>query len=151
MEEIVQKVKEIIEPVFRQGHYHLVEIELRGTGNNRVLSIYVDTDQGITLKEVTELTREINDLLDIHDLIPGKYRLEVSSPGLTRPLKHLWQFRKNIGRELKIRFTEQPNTQAKLRGELVSVSENEIQVKSGENVISIPYASIVEAKIVIKF
>ena len=100
------KIKEIIAPLFEGNHLLLVDLELRGNRGSRVLNVYADTMQGITLDEITKLTREINDLLDIHDVIDGAYRLTVSSPGIDRSLQHHWEFEKNIGRNLRIIFEE---------------------------------------------
>ncbi len=146
MNEIVEKVKKIIRPLFDETYYHLVDVELRGSGPSQVLAIYADTDSGITLKEITWLTQQIGDLLDMNDVIPGRYRLEVSSPGIGRPFKYLWQYRKNIGRILNVIYETSPEEKKEVRGTLQSVTEKEITLKVDREEIVIPIDLIIEAK-----
>ncbi len=150
VEEIIEKVRELISPLFDEHYFHLVDIELRGHLNNRVLTIYADTEAGITLEEITTLTREISDLLDVHDVIPGSFRLEVSSPGVNRPLTQPWQFRKNIGRFLKIKLTEGEHKK-RIVGQLEAVEEDHIQLKVGKEIQTIPFTAIQEAKVEIRW
>ena len=96
MQDKINKIKGLIKPLFDQKGIYLVEIELRGHINNQVLSVYADTETGITMQQITEISREISDILDIEDLIKGKYRLNISSPGIDRPLTEPWQYRRNI-------------------------------------------------------
>ena len=115
-----------------------------------MLNIYADTFQGITLDEITKLTREINDLLDIHDVIDGAYRLTVSSPGIDRPLQNPWEFQKNIGRNLRVVFEENSEEHETI-GKLTSVEENQIVLKSKKEEISIPINAISRAKVHLKW
>ncbi len=148
--EIEEKVREIILPLLEMEQVHLVELEIHGKSGNQVVNIYADTDQGITLAEITRLTREINDLLDMHDVIPGFYRLNVSSPGVDRPLKALWEFRKNLGRELRVVFRE--NEQEKeLTGKLLAAEEERILLQVKDEELSIPTASLIKARVQLKW
>lgn len=150
VEEIIDKVRELITPLFDEQYLHLVDVELRGHQNNRVLTIYADTEQGITLDEITYLTRQISELLDVHDVIPGSFRLEVSSPGVSRPLKFHWQFRKNIGRFLKIKYMENEKKQ-KVSGQLEAVTEDSLVLKVGQKQVTVPLTAIQEARVEIRW
>ncbi len=150
VEEIVEKVRELIAPLFDEQYLHLVDVQLRGHTNNRVLTIFADTEQGITLDEITRLTREISELLDVHDVIPGSFRLEVSSPGVNRPLTQPWQFRKNIGRFLKIKLLESEGKKS-LTGQLEAVEEGHIVLKTGKEQRTIPFSAIREARVEIRW
>ena len=151
VEEIIEKVRELISPLFDEQYLHLVDIELRGHRNNRVLTIYADTETGITLAEITALTREISELLDVHEeLIPGSFRLEVSSPGISRPLTRPWQFRKNIGRYLKIKLLESEGKK-NIVGLLEAVAEDHIVLTVGKETKTIPFSAIREAKVEIRW
>lgn len=151
VEEIIEKVRELISPLFDEQYLHLVDIELRGHRNNRVLTIYADTETGITLAEITALTREISELLDVHEeLIPGSFRLEVSSPGVSRPLTRPWQFRKNIGRYLKIKLLESEGKK-NIVGLLEAVAEDHIVLNVGKETKTIPFSAIREAKVEIRW
>ena len=146
MTEIIDKIIEIITPVFEKEQVHLVDIDLRGGGNSQVLSIYADTEAGITLEQITRLNREISDQLDMHDVIPGAYRLDVSSPGIDRPLKHLWQYRKNKDRFLQVNYLDEEKLK-EITAKLINVDENEIVLTSKKGRVTIPLSSIKKAKV----
>ncbi|RMH87330.1 MAG: ribosome maturation factor RimP [Calditrichaeota bacterium] len=150
MDPLVEKIREILQPIFDREQVYLVDMELRGNRGNQVLRILADTEQGITLEEITRLTREINDALDMYDPIPGSYRLEVSSPGLDRPLQHLWQFRRNIGRELKVLY-EESGERKKVIGALVAADEEQIVLQVAGEELSIPRSAIAQAKVRVKW
>jgi ribosome maturation factor RimP len=101
-EEKIAELRKLLDPILKQHKVYLVEMELRGQPNNQVLSVYLDTEAGITLQEIADITREFEGILDLEDPIPGKYRLDISSPGIDRPLTEDWQFKKNIGQNLQI-------------------------------------------------
>jgi ribosome maturation factor RimP len=150
MNDTEKKVRELISSLFDDVHLHLVDLEIRGKSGSQVVSVFADTGQGITLDEITRLTREINDLLDMHDVIRGAYRLDVSSPGIDRPLLALWEFEKNIGRDLRVIF-EEDNEQKEAAGTLISANEDEIVLKIKKDEIAIPLASIIKARVKLKW
>lgn len=95
------------EEITRRGLVLLALLQ-RGQHNTTVLEVIVDAERGVDLDEIAELSRAIGAILDeVEDQLPGRYRMEVSSAGLDRPLEHLWQYRKNIGRLLKITFDDE--------------------------------------------
>jgi len=150
MDEAIQKIKELILPLFQGEHRHLVDLEVRGKSGSQVISVYADTKDGITLDEITRLTREINDLLDTHDVIQGVYRLDVSSPGADRPLKALWEFEKNVGRDLRVIF-EDNGEENEATGKLSSVDETRVLLKLKNKDVAIPMASIKKAQVKLKW
>jgi ribosome maturation factor RimP len=95
------------EEIARRGLVLLALVQ-RGERNTTVVEIVVDAEKGVDLDEIAELSRWTSAMLDeVEEKLPGRYRLEVSSAGLDRPLEHLWQFRKNIGRLMKITFDDE--------------------------------------------
>ena len=117
---------------------------------NQVLNIYSDTKEGITLEQITQLNREISDVLDMDDAISGAYKLEVSSPGVDRPLESFWQYQKNIGRYLQVNFEENGILKEE-SGKLISVDENIITLeKEEERPVIIEIPTIKKAKVNIK-
>jgi ribosome maturation factor RimP len=146
MNEIAVKIKEFILPILDREGIHLVDLELRGYANNQVLSIFVDTDTGITLEQVANITREIEGILDLEDPIHGRYRLEVSSPGIDRPLTELWQFRKNIGRWLRVLYNDQ-NQKLEKTGLLKEIKEDRILLAEKKQELEIPLSQIIKAVI----
>ncbi len=146
MDSLVEEIEALVKPICERLGYYLVEVEVRGGFNNRVVAVYADTEQGITLDEITRLTREIEDVLEIRDPIEGSYRLEVSSPGLTRPLREIWQFRRNIGRQLRVVFDSEDGRKDFI-GILSEVREDGIALQLKKKLVSIPFETIVKAQV----
>lgn len=140
----IEKLKHIILPVLEAANVYLVEMQLRGQPNSQVLSIYLDTENGITLQQIADLTREIEGLLDLEDPIRGKYRLDVSSPGTDRPLTEIWQFRKNLGRNLHLVLQHQDGISEKA-GILRAVEEDHIVIVEKKSSWKIPLSEIKKA------
>jgi ribosome maturation factor RimP len=88
----------ITDPVF------MVDAEISGSGGSRIVRFVVDTDSGIKIDQLVKINRAIGNMLETEDLIPFKYRLEVVSPGLQRPVKHPRLLKKALGKELKVRY-----------------------------------------------
>ncbi|RMF56506.1 MAG: ribosome maturation factor RimP [Calditrichaeota bacterium] len=151
MEELISEIRRLIQPLFDEEYFHLVDIVIHGTPGNQVLKIYADTETGITLEELTRLTREINDILDVHDVIPGRYRMEVSSPGVNRFLQYTWEFRKNLGRELRVIYQPGEEEREEVRGILKSVTEDEIVIQQKKQEINIPRSTILKARVQLKW
>ncbi len=139
-----EEIRNLLMPVFQRMHIHLVDLELRGHYNSQVLTVFADTEMGITMDEIVHLTREIEDVLDMHQPIKGHYRLEVSSPGIGRPLREVWQFRKNQGRKLRV-LTSGPEGEKEYTGLLESVTDENIVLKIEKKEITIPLAEIHKA------
>jgi ribosome maturation factor RimP len=142
-----EEIKKLLQPLFDQKGIYLVDIELRGQPNSQVLSVFVDTDSGITMQQITDISREIADILDTEDPIKGKYRLDVSSPGIDRPLTEVWQYRKNMGRNLQITYYESDKI-LETNGILIEVAEGQILLKINDNIKYIPLSCI--HKVVVK-
>jgi ribosome maturation factor RimP len=114
----------------------------------------VDADNGIGIDEFSEISRKLSGLLDESGLIDGKYSLEVSSPGIDQPLKSVRQYRKNVGRKLKIKSKGEI-----LEGTLESVSENFVELalvigtgkKKETSIVQIPFSEIEKAFVLVSF
>jgi ribosome maturation factor RimP len=146
MRELINKITDIIKPVFETGDIYLVDIELKGKGKNQLLRIYADTERGISLSQITQLNNEISDLLDMNNIIPGAYRLEISSPGLDRPLKYLWQYKKNIDRYVQVHYWANENRK-EITGKLKSANNQEIKLELKKEELKIPFSAIIRTKV----
>lgn len=100
--ELFEQISGFTTPFLEPIKGYLVDLNLRGEGATTVLEVFVDTDKGITADECAEVSRSLSAEIERQSIFTGRYRIEVSSPGLERPLKLERQFRKNIGRQLKI-------------------------------------------------
>ncbi|MBM2845693.1 MAG: ribosome maturation factor RimP, partial [Bacteroidetes bacterium] len=112
------------------------------------IDVFVDAEDGITSETCSKLSRDIESAIDLQATIRGPYTLTVSSPGIARPLKFPWQYRKHIGRLLEVKMRSESGVRGK-SGKLLSVDEKGValeQIKKGEQV-HIDFAEIVEAKV----
>lgn len=123
-----ERVQALAEPVCAADGVELVDVELTGG----VLRLTVDRDGGLDLDVISGLTRRLSRLLDDEDPIPGRYTLEVSSPGLERRLRTPAHFRRAVGEQVNLRTT--PGTEAgrRLRGTLVAADDDGVTVQVGE-------------------
>lgn len=147
-DETTRRVKELVDEVIAGTDIFVVDLEVRGSGGSRVVDIYVDSDENLSIKRLAEVNREVGFLLDVEDLIPGRYNLNVSSPGLDKPLRLPRQYRKNIGKPLRVHYNKPDGAgTTEIEGELVDVDDVAIEVNDGGDVRSIPFEDIVWAKI----
>ncbi len=102
-EEYEQKAEALLMPVIKAGNYELVDVEYVKEAGTWYLRAYVDKEGGITIDDCEKVSRAFSDLLDREDFIEDAYILEVSSPGLGRPLKKEKDYKRSMGKELEIR------------------------------------------------
>jgi len=146
MNALEEQINQISRSLCERNGLYLIETELLGGKNNRLIRVVVDTEPGITLAETTLLTRQLNDELENKQELLDGYRLEVTSPGLHRPLQYIWQYRRNVGRKLWVVY-EMEGERCEFTGELVHVSPANIILKSKTKEKNIPLESIQTAKV----
>jgi len=98
------KIEEIAAPFLQTIDAFIVDIHIINDGQRKVVQLFVDTDTGITIGQCTDLNRNIGEALELQNIIPSSYVWEVSSPDITKPLTLLRQYRKNIGRQFRVRY-----------------------------------------------
>jgi len=127
---------------------HLVDMVVRGDRGKQVIEVYIDNETGVTSDLCAEVSRSLIDLIDRSGHIPGPYRLDVSSPGIDRPLRHAWQFRKHAGRNVEVTRSRTSGTES-LRGVLAGCDDAGITLDpgSGASPQNIPYGQIVEVRV----
>ncbi len=145
------KIKELAQPIVEQEDMFLVDLEEKSGGGERVLWVYVDSEEGdVNVEACTRISRELGFVLDAHELFGSRYRLNVSSPGLSRPLTDRRQYLKNRGRLAKVKYKTSEGYQ-KTRGIVKEVTENHIVIEISENESKkIGFDQLVETKIVPK-
>ncbi len=125
------KLQEILEPVVRSEGLVLVELQWRHESSGQVLRLFVDRPEGgVTLDECALVNRQAGDLLDVEDLVPGRYHLEVSSPGLTRRLKTPRDFEIFAGRPVRVVYLDQEGKSRTLKGMLRGLQGQEVLVEA---------------------
>lgn len=102
----IEKVCGLVTPILQDAALELVDLEFRHEGRDWVLRIFIDKDGGVTLDDCVEVSREVGAVLEIEDVIETSYRLEVSSPGLDRPLKRPQDYERFAGSLVKVKTYE---------------------------------------------
>ncbi len=132
--------------------YEIVDINLSGSGKRVILRITLDKEGGITLDDCEVFSRRLEGLLDVEDPLKGPYTLEVSSPGLDRPLKRINDFKKSIGKLVRIITKERINNQTFFVGRLEDVRDSSIILSTTKKgavpeEVAIPYNLITKANL----
>jgi ribosome maturation factor RimP len=150
---VTQRVWELAEPVVLAAGLEVVDVQYRPEGGRLVLRLLVDRPAGgVTLDEITRVARELGDVLDAHDPVPGSYHLECSSPGLNRPLVREAHFARAVGRRVRIRTREPIGPRRQFRGRLAEVTAEGVTVVETDDAASfIPFAAIERANIEYEF
>ncbi len=150
-----QNVKKIVSRIERLGvslcesyGIELIHVECRREPNGRIIRVFIDKPGGVTLNDCVEISRQLNDLIDVHLEIESQYNLEVSSPGINRPLYKPHDFDKFSGNRVKI-VTEEPlNGQRNFTGTLLGISREVVSLHMSGQDIAIPFEKITKAQLV---
>jgi len=144
-------VKELVIPILEREALELVDIEFKREVRGWVLRIYIDKEGGVSLNDCTLVSQQLGDVLDVEDPIDTPYILEVSSPGLTRPLKGTKDYQRYIGRLVKIKTYKEIYGKKVFIGELSGLKEGIVNIKIDKKVYEIPYGLIASAHLEVDF
>ena len=142
---------ELITPIVEESNYELVDVEYKNEAGGMVLRVYVDKLGGITIDDCSIISRELSTVLDVNDLISNSYRLEVSSPGLRRPLKKKNDFEKYIERTVKIKTKELIMERKNFLGVLKGIENETVMIDIDGKMYTVPLDSIVKANLELEF
>lgn len=117
-----EQLSELLSPVVTAIGYEWVGVEYHPNSVNALVRVYIDKADGITLEDCVAVNEQVSGILDVEDPIPGKYTLEISSPGLDRPLFNLADFEKFIDADVKLRLSRPIARQRNFKGKIISVS-----------------------------
>jgi len=149
-EDILEQVRRIAGPLAVQEGLELVDVEFGGPGGHQTLRLFIDKAEGVTLDDCTSISRAVSAALDVEDPIVGAYDLEVSSPGLDRPLRTPEHFQKYAGARVKVKtyapISETDNRKTFI-GELRGFEDGLVMVDVDGTVFRIPHAQISKANV----
>lgn len=147
-EEIKIRLEGLLQPLAEAQGLELVDLELKRSLRGRTtLRLFLDRPGGITLDEIARFSRIAGELLDVHDLIPESYNLEVSSPGLTRELKKPRDYERYAGRLVRLTTRAPINGRQVHRGILRGLEDNRVSLEDNGQVYTIPLAEIARARL----
>ena len=148
---IQQTVTELVSPVVENLNYELVDVEYVKEGANWYLRVYIDKPGGISIDDCQAVSEQVSELLDKNDPIDQSYYLEVSSPGLDRPLKTEKDFTKYKGELVEVKVFQPIDGKKIFEGELVGLMDNFIVISQGGHDVQFERDKVAVVKRVIKF
>ena len=143
---LIEKIYQLVRPVAEELNYEIYHIEYVKENGEYYLRIYIDKEGGISLTDCESLSRRVSDIMDEEDPIPVAYFLEVSSPGLNRGLFTDEHYKKQIGKEVLIRFTKSLGGKKNIKGILKEVKEDSILVEA-DTLVEVPKDKIKSANL----
>jgi ribosome maturation factor RimP len=151
-EEIIQRVAEIARPILDSLGLELVEVGYSSGGQKGLLRVFIDKGEGVTLEDCEKVSQYLGHALDVEDPIPNAYTLEVSSPGLDRPLKRPEDFARSVGKLVRIKTLRPIEFDYTFIGRLTAVGESSIEIMMDNGkVLMIPYGEIAAARLEVEF
>ena len=148
---IRKKVMELAKEATEIAGVELFDVELLGQVRKMIVRVIIDSDKGVGIKDCERVSRQLEALLDIEDPIPGSYTLEVTSPGLDRPLRSIKDFEKFVGRLARVVTKEKIDNQTFFVGRIKAVNGENILLELDNKEIKIPYELISRARLEIEF
>ncbi len=139
----------LIQRLTDEHHLHLVELSLKKTSSRLIIRVFVDTEAGVTIDQCSALSRAIDREMEAAQLISEAYTLEVSSPGVDRPLTEPWQFQKHVGRRLKVAFINANKSPDEVGGKLDAIDGDWLVLHTGRKSkpteVRIPFDQVTKA------
>jgi ribosome maturation factor RimP len=139
------RIRNIVDTVISGAEVYIVDIEIKGRDGTRLVSVFLDSDIGVELDELARISREVGFLMESEEIVSGRYRLEVSSPGAERPLQLMRQYAKHIGRTLAIKM----EGGEEVRGLLSRAEDGVVTIERDKIEFGLAFDGIQEAKVVL--
>jgi len=147
---VIARVEDFIVPLLADMDVELVDIEFRREGHGWVLRLFIDRSGGVTLEDCTKVSREVSSYLEVEDPIEHAYHLEVSSPGLERPLKKERDFIRFSGRMARVKLREKRNDQRVFIGRLQGMENEEVLLEVDGRIERFLPADIARARLILE-
>jgi ribosome maturation factor RimP len=148
----LKQLEEILRPVVEGLGYELWGIEFRSRGTNSMLRIFIDdAENGISIEDCEKVSRQVSGVMDVEDPIQTEYTLEVSSPGMDRPLFRLEHYREFVGYTVKLRLRMAFEGRRKFQGLIKGVEDDDVIIQVDDHEYLLPFDSIEKASIVPTF
>jgi len=147
---VIEKIEACLMPIIGESGLELVEVEFRPSGKRWLLRIYIDKEGGVTIDDCAWVSRELGIVLDVEDIIEHPYRLEVSSPGLTRKLTRREDFVRYRGKRCRIITTESIAGRNEFTGEIGNITDDGVEISEKIDIFTIPICAIKRAHLEIE-
>ena len=142
------EIEQQIQHIVNDTGFELWACEYLAQGKHSVLRVYIDKPEGIRIEDCEAVSRELSSYLDVEEPIKGNYTLEVSSPGVPRPLFTTDHFRRYIHQTVSLKLIKPIDNSRKITGEIINVQDdNSIRLQTGDSVRDVPFSLIVKANL----
>ena len=145
------EVSRIVEPVLEEMDMELVDVEYVTERGRPILRVTIDKDGGVTIDDCAAVSREIGDLIEINDTLSGRYVLEVSSPGLNRPLKKEKDFVRAVGKKVRLKTVSPVDGRRNYRGTLLSFEDGNLLIDLENGQARLSLSDLEKANLVYEF
>ena len=146
-----ENIRNAAEQAVKDNGFFLIDINLRGFAKNRVIEVFIDGESYISAEDCAKVGRELNSLIQQGSLIDSAFRLEVSSPGVDRPLKFLKQFHKHLNKTFEVSYKQEDMELRTIIGKLTAIEGNNLIFSVRNSNLIIDFNNIIKAKVQISF
>ncbi len=145
---LLKSLEALLEPLLEERGIELVDIEQTRKGRKQWIRLFIDRiEGGISVEQCAKINQEFGRLLDVEELVPGSYILEVSSPGLDRRVRKLKDFKRFQGNRIRVQTLGKVDGQSRFRGQLKSSNESGIELELEDRIVQIPHEMIARANL----
>jgi ribosome maturation factor RimP len=148
---IVKQVESLIEPILEQMGYELVDVEYVSSFGRWVLRLFVDKEGGVTVGDCARISEELGDLIDVKEFIRHPYNLEVSSPGLDRPLRREKDLFRALGKRVKVRMAVPLEGRRNFTGILLRHGDGILHLEVDGREVALSWAGVAKANLIYEF
>jgi ribosome maturation factor RimP len=145
---IKSDIQELLLPLIKNLGYQLWGCEYLMQGKHSLLRVYIDKEGGVGIADCEIVSRQVAALLDVEDPIPGNYSLEVSSPGIPRPLFYKEQYEQYIGHAVELKLRNPINKSRKLKGNIKTINDQGLSIEDDKGMYELPFSEIVKANLI---
>lgn len=154
-ESVVRSIEDVATPIAKALGVELIEVKCHGRGKRTIVRITIDKPGGVGIDDCEHVHHSLSRALDVLDPVPHAYRLEVSSPGLDRPLKNRQDFQRAVGKLVRITLLKPVGGESVVVGRLAAVEDEEIilavRTRGGEHDLSLPWTILAKCKLEVEF
>jgi ribosome maturation factor RimP len=144
-----QNILNVAQEISEKNNLLLLEVLVRGTERNHVVEIFIDGEDNLSADDCARISREINEVIGKNKLLNSAYQLDVSTPGVDRPLEYLKQYKKHINRKFEVRYKSGENKNS-ITAKLVKIEEDNHYFYSDREQV-IKFEDIIKAKVLVSF
>ena len=147
---IQREIEELLRPSIERMGYELWGCEYLKQGYTALLRIYIDSSSGIGIADCEQVSRQVSALLDVNDPLPGEYRLEISSPGVPRPLFYPYQYQRYLGQKIQIKLSRTVSGKRNIIGVVLSADDARLTLQVDEAEHEFLFSNILKASLIVE-